>query len=87
MSLSISMVSEENKFRISTFSFVTPLLLIGIPVKYFPEDNEKMKAVQYSALISNLVMQTKYTLDHIEGKPGEGGSLRSGFHSLRMRTA
>ena len=46
-----------------------------------------MKAVQYSALISNLVMQTKYTLDHIEGKPNEGGQLRSGFHSLRMRTA
>ena len=32
-------------------------------------------------------MQTKYTLDHIEGRPAEGGNLRSGFHSLRMRTA
>lgn len=62
-------------------------VFLGIPVKSFPEDDEKMKAVQYSALISNLVMQTKYTLDHIEGKPGEGGQLKSGFHSLRMRTA
>ena len=62
-------------------------MFAGIPVKSFPEDDEKMKAVQYSALISNLVMQTKYTLDHIEGKPGEGGQLKSGFHSLRMRTA
>ena len=56
-------------------------------MKYFPEDDEKMKAVQYSALISNLVMQTKYTLDHIEGRPTEGGQLKAGFHSLRMRTA
>ena len=70
-----------------TYSFVTPTSVLGIPVKYFPEDDEKMKAVQYSALISNLVMQTKYTLDHIEGRPQDGGSLRSGFHSLRMRTA
>ena len=70
--------------------FVTPTLMVGIPVKSeFPENDEKMKgaAVQYSALISNLVMQTKYTLDHIEGKPSEGGQLKSGFHSLRMRTA
>ena len=57
-------------------------------MKYFPEDDEKMKPVQYAALISNLVMQTKYTLGHIEGGPSEGGGMaKSGFHSLRMRTA
>ena len=72
--------------------FITPFLsTIGIPVKFAPEDDDKkmtaQKAVQYSALISNLVMQTKYTLDHIEGKPSEGGQLKSGFHSLRMRMA
>ena len=57
-------------------------------MKYFPEDDEKMKPVQYAALISNLVMQTKYTLGHIEGGAAEGGAqAKSGFHSLRMRTA
>ena len=43
--------------HLSIIHFVTPnFVSIGIPVKYFPEDDEKMKAVQYSALISNLVM-------------------------------
>ena len=43
--------------HLSLIHFVTPnFVSIGIPVKYFPEDDEKMKAVQYSALISNLVM-------------------------------
>ena len=47
-----------------------------------------MKPVQYAALISNLVMQTKYTLGHIEGGAADGGGqAKSGFHSLRMRTA
>jgi hypothetical protein len=31
----------------------------GIPVKHFPDN---LKAVQYSALISDLVMKTKSTL-------------------------
>ncbi len=33
---------------------------IGIPVKSFPED--KIPAVQYAALIADLVMKTKQTL-------------------------
>ncbi len=32
---------------------------LGIPVKYFPEDSEKMPAVQYAALIADLVVKTK----------------------------
>jgi hypothetical protein len=34
----------------------------GIPVKQFPEDPDKMPAVQYAALIADLVVATKKTL-------------------------
>ena len=31
----------------------------GIPVKHFPDDPVKMPAVQYAALIADLVVKTK----------------------------
>ena len=34
----------------------------GIPVKHYPEDDEKMKAIQFSALIADLVKHTRNTL-------------------------
>lgn len=37
----------------------------GIPVKQFPDDPKKMPAVQYAALIADLVVATKKTLDAI----------------------
>ena len=48
----------------------------GIPVKHTPED---VPAVQYSALISDLVMKTKSTLKQLNGN-------ESDFVYLRMRT-
>ena len=39
------------------------LWCIGIPVKYFPED--KIPAVQYAALVADLVMKTKSTLKQL----------------------
>ena len=50
----------------------------GIPVKYFPED-DSLPAVQYSALIADLVMKTKQTLKQLN-------SGDSDFVYLRMRT-
>ena len=48
----------------------------GIPVKHFPDT---LKAVQYSALISDLVMKTKSTLKQLSMSDSE-------FVYLRMRT-
>ena len=48
----------------------------GIPVKQHPED---VPAVQYSALVSDLVMKTKSTLKQLNGN-------ESDFVYLRMRT-
>jgi len=48
----------------------------GIPVKHFPED---CPAVQYSALVSDLVMKTKTTLKQLN-------QVDSDFVYLRMRT-
>jgi len=48
----------------------------GIPVKHFPES---LPAVQYSALISDLVMKTKSTLKQLNQADSE-------FNYLRMRT-
>lgn len=48
----------------------------GIPVKHYPED---LPAVQYSALISDLVMKTKSTLKQLNQADSE-------FNYLRMRT-
>ena len=49
----------------------------GIPVKYFPEE---IPAVQYSALVSDLIMKTKSTLKQLNPH-GD-----SDFVYLRMRT-
>ena len=48
----------------------------GIPVKHFPED---CPAVQYSDLVSDLVMKTKTTLKQLN-------QVDSDFVYLRMRT-
>ena len=50
----------------------------GIPVKHYPED---LPAVQYSALISDLVMKTKSTLKQLKNDTND-----SEFNYLRMRT-
>ena len=49
----------------------------GIPVKHFPEN---VPAVQYSALVADLVMKTKSTLKQLN----QGAD--SDFVYLRMRT-
>lgn len=51
-----------------------PVLIInlsGIPVKYFPEDSEKMPSVQYAALIADLVVKTRQTLGYISSQKDE----------------
>ena len=53
------------------------LFSLGIPVKYFPED--KFPAVQYAALIVDLVIKTKQTLKQLNSGDSE-------FVYLRMRT-
>ena len=45
----------------------------GIPVKHFPEN---LPAVQYSALVSDLVMKTKSTLKQLNKDDSEFGYLR-----------
>lgn len=50
---------------------------IGIPVKSYPED--KIPAVQYAALIVDLVIKTKQTLKQLNSGDSE-------FVYLRMRT-
>ena len=40
----------------------TYLFVTGIPVKHFPDNDEKMKAVQFAALMADLVKHTTYTL-------------------------
>ena len=50
---------------------------LGIPVRSFPED--KLDAVQYSALVADLVSKTKQTLKHLSQQ-------ESDFVNLRMRT-
>jgi len=54
----------------------------GIPVKHFPEDPVKMPAVQYAALIADLVVKTKQTLGSLDHPRDE----KAQFHYLRMRT-
>lgn len=58
--------------------------LLGIPVKMFPEPDEEgngLPAVQYAALMADLVMKTKQTLASLF--PDQGGQ----FTHLRLRTA
>jgi predicted regulator of Ras-like GTPase activity (Roadblock/LC7/MglB family) len=45
----------------------------GIPVKHFPDN---LPAVQYSALVSDLVMKTKSTLKQLNQADSEFGYLR-----------
>ena len=57
--------------------FTNVIFSLGIPVKAFPED--KIPAVQYAALVADLVMKTKSTLKQLN----QGDS---DFVYLRMRT-
>lgn len=57
----------------------------GIPVKQFPEDPDKMPAVQYAALIADLVVATKKTLGAISTDPKDVNSVY--LEHLRMRTS
>ena len=54
----------------------------GIPVKHFPDDPIKMPAVQYAALIADLVVKTKQTLGSLSNQHDE----KAQFNYLRMRT-
>ena len=69
--------------RTPSLTNVSPCPL-GIPVKYYPEDDQKMKAVQFSALMADLVKHTTYTLKSLNII--DQNSMQ-GFQSLRMRTA
>ncbi len=51
-------------------------------MKSYPEDPVKMPAVQYAALIADLVVKTKQTLGSLDRDQDKAG----GFHYLRMRT-
>ena len=50
--------------------------LLGIPVKYWPEN---IPAVQYAALVSDLVQKTKHTLKQLNNGDTD-------FQNLRLRT-
>ena len=56
----------------------------GIPVKSFPDDPVKMPAVQYAALIADLVVATKKTLGAISV---DKDPTAQNFVHLRMRTS
>ena len=45
----------------------------GIPVQHFPEE---LPAVQYAALVSDLVMKTKSTLKQLNQNDSEFGYIR-----------
>ena len=60
-------------------NITSDLILIGIPVKQFPDDPEQLDGVQYAALVTDLVMKTKQTLKQLN----QGDS---DFVYLRMRT-
>lgn len=53
-------------------------------MKYFPDNLEVMKPVQYAALFSDLVKHTRFALKQLD--INDHNSLQ-GFQSLRMRTA
>jgi len=55
----------------------------GIPVKYFPENDESLKPVQYAALFADPVKHTRFALKQLD--INDANSLQ-GFQSLRMRT-
>ena len=59
------------------------LWLIGIPVKYFPDNEDIIKPVQYAALFTDLVKHTRFALKQLD--INDQNSLQ-GFQSLRMRT-
>ena len=56
---------------------------IGVPVKYFPDNEDIIKPVQFAALFTDLVKHTRFALKQLE--INEQNSLQ-GFQSLRMRT-
>ena len=56
---------------------------VGVPVKQFPEDPEKMPAVQYAALIADLVVATKKTLGAIATDKDPNSTY---LEHIRMRT-
>ena len=59
----------------------------GIPVKSYPDDPVKMPAVQYAALIADLVVKTKQTLGALDTQRDERQPPQPAqFHYLRMRT-
>lgn len=47
-------------------TYETLLFSLGIPVKYFPDDLEVMKPVQYAALFSDLVKHTRFALKQLD---------------------
>ena len=57
--------------------------LTGIPVKYFPDNEDIIKPVQYAALFTDLVKHTRFALKQLD--INDQNSLQ-GFQSLRMRT-
>ena len=60
-------------------------MLLGIPVKLYPEPDEEGKseidAVQYAALFADLVKKTQLTLSYLYSDPSG-----QQFQSLRLRT-
>ena len=52
-------------------------------MKYFPDNEEVIKPVQYAALFSDLVKHTRFALKQLE--INDQNSLQ-GFQNLRMRT-
>ena len=69
---------------LSNLETETNLICAGIPVKHYPDNDPKMKPVQYAALMADLVKHTTYTLKSLNII--DQHSL-SGFQYLRMRTA
>lgn len=53
-------------------------------MKYFPDNPDIIKPVQYAALFTDLVKHTRFALKQLD--INEPNSLQ-GFQSLRMRTA
>ena len=79
------MSCSDSQARLDTWSLtsmVSERSHAGIPVKSYPEDPVKMPAVQYAALIADLVVKTKQTLGSLDRDQDKAG----GFHYIRMRT-
>lgn len=53
--------------------FLAPIIVVtssvsdlGIPVKYFPDDLEVIKPVQFAALFTDLVKHTRFALKQLD---------------------